>query len=70
MFVDATGGNFRLLSISPAIDSGTSSGAPETDIDLNNRLVGSNVDIGAYEFQLGGETSPVPTGSNYLLLKP
>ncbi|HYB99873.1 MAG TPA: right-handed parallel beta-helix repeat-containing protein [Candidatus Limnocylindrales bacterium] len=45
-------GDFRLLPSSPAIDAGTASGAPSTDIDDNPRPVGDGYDIGAYEVQL------------------
>lgn len=44
-----TTGDYQLQSGSPAIDSGTSSGAPSIDIDDNSRPQGSAVDIGAYE---------------------
>jgi len=49
LFVNAAGGDFRLKAGSPAIDSGTSSGAPSTDIDGNSRPSGSGYDMGAYE---------------------
>jgi len=53
MFVSylATGtGNYRVLSGSPAIDRGTSTNAPKTDIALVARPRGAGFDIGAYEF--------------------
>ncbi|AYQ33527.1 T9SS C-terminal target domain-containing protein [Runella sp. SP2] len=55
LFVDAANGNFRLQQCSPAIDAGTSTDAPTTDLDGNNRVDavsgGGTVDIGAYEYQ-------------------
>lgn len=55
-FANTGGGNFRLNSGSPAINTGTSSGLtlPSTDLDGNNRVAGGTVDRGAYEF---GSTS-------------
>ncbi|MBL7178005.1 MAG: C10 family peptidase [Desulfobacteraceae bacterium] len=44
------GGDYRLAAGSPCIDTGTSSGAPNTDIDGNPRPQGSGYDMGAYEF--------------------
>ena len=51
LFVDASNGKFRLSNISPAIGSGTTTGAPSTDIDGNPRPYpsGTNPDMGAYE---------------------
>jgi pectate lyase-like protein len=52
-FVSYTGdssGNYHLQSSSPAIDSGTTTGMPSTDLDGSARPVGSGPDIGAYEY--------------------
>lgn len=48
-FVDPAQGDFRLRADSPAIGSGTSEGAPPTDIEGRTRS-GTSVDIGAYAF--------------------
>jgi hypothetical protein len=48
-FVDPAKGDFHLEAGSPAIDAGTSSGAPATDFDGRTRSDG-HIDIGAYEF--------------------
>jgi hypothetical protein len=42
-------GNYRLKSTSPAVNKGTASGAPTTDIDSIARPRGGALDIGAYE---------------------
>jgi hypothetical protein len=44
------GGDYHLQAGSPAIDAGTSTGAPSTDIDGNPRPQGKGVDIGPYEY--------------------
>lgn len=52
MFADITGGNLRLESSSPCINSGKNppvSAGP--DLDGNPRISGGTVDIGAYEFR-------------------
>ena len=60
VFVDTTANNYRLGDLSPAISAGTSSfvldgvayNAPTNDLDGNTRPrpIGSNPDMGAYEF--------------------
>jgi hypothetical protein len=44
--------DFHLKAGSPAIDIGTASGAPDTDLDSNPRPSGEGYDLGAYEYQL------------------
>lgn len=56
MLVDAANDNFRLQVGSPAIDAGSATDAPATDLDGNARPLGAGIDIGAYEHQQG----PVP----------
>ena len=57
-FVDPAKGDFHLRAGSPAIDAGTSSGAPATDFDGRARADG-HIDIGAYEFAGPGLTVAV-----------
>jgi hypothetical protein len=49
LFVDFAGENYRLAPSSPAIDAGTSDGAPFIDFDGDARPQGKAVDIGADE---------------------
>jgi hypothetical protein len=59
-FVDADNGDFSLQSISPAIDAGTSTDAPTTDIDGTARPLDGNGDgIAAYEAATLVDTAPV-----------
>ena len=52
VFVNAAGGNFRLQTNSPCINSGSNVSAPVgTDLDDNPRITGGTVDVGAYEYQ-------------------
>jgi parallel beta-helix repeat protein len=48
LFVD-TGTDFHLLSDAPAVNAGSSVGAPSVDIEGRPRPAGAEVDIGAYE---------------------
>lgn len=50
LFVNPGGADFHLQSGSPAIDTGSSLGAPGDDFEGNLRPQGSGYDIGAYEF--------------------
>lgn len=51
-FVNPPSGDFRLQSNSPCINSGENSFILDTnDLDGNPRIVGGEVDIGAYEYQ-------------------
>ncbi len=58
LFVDATNGNFKLCSNSPAIDAGNNNLVPtgiQTDLNGNLRIYNSIVDLGCFEYY-------VPTG--------
>lgn len=50
-FVDANNGNYRLAFGAPAIDMASNSVGVTTDLDGNSRSIGTQPDIGAYEFQ-------------------
>jgi hypothetical protein len=50
LFVNAAGNDYHLSSTSPAIDKGTATDAPATDLDGNPRPRGAGFDIGCYEF--------------------
>lgn len=53
LFTDTTVKNFALRPCSPAINSGTASGAPATDINETPRPAGLGFDIGVYERPAG-----------------
>ena len=60
-FVNYTGdgtGNYHLQSTSPAVDMGTSTNAPSTDLDGVTRPQGASYDIGTYEFVTSVPTPP------------
>jgi hypothetical protein len=61
-FVGISTGNFKLIWGSPAINSGTSTGAPLTDYDGYSRSDGQ-IDMGAYEYGSGPVIPPPITGS-------
>jgi parallel beta-helix repeat protein len=65
-FVNAAGNDFRLLSSSPAIDSGMSLSAVPVDFSRNSRPQGPAHDIGAYEF---GATNAAPASPRNLSVR-
>jgi parallel beta-helix repeat protein len=58
LFVDAANADFHLTGNSPAIDAGSTAGAPGTDYDGNTRPQGAGYDIGAFEYGSSGGTQP------------
>ncbi|RKZ50522.1 MAG: hypothetical protein DRR00_15010 [Candidatus Parabeggiatoa sp. nov. 3] len=67
-FVNAATGDFHLKANSPAINSGTSTDAPSTDIEGNPRPFGSGYDMGAYEDSLCSAQSQIPEAECNALL--
>ena len=73
LFVDAAGGDYRILASSPAIEAGDPAASPQdaADLDQNPRVAddagipGFAVDIGAYEFQ-GASCLPDTNGDGVL----
>jgi len=59
LFVDLAGGNLRLQSNSPCINSGNNAYVTSSlDLDGNPRIIGGTVDIGAFEYK--SPTSLIP----------
>jgi hypothetical protein len=52
LFIDPNNGNYRLQYTSPCMDAGTDTfNLLCCDLDLNPRIMGSRIDMGAYEYQ-------------------
>ena len=60
-FVDAVNLDLHLVEDADAVDSGTSTGAPEMDRDRIVRPQGTGFDVGAYEWH-DGSVEPIPGG--------
>src|SRR5690606_11974013 len=70
------GGDYHVYPCSPAINRGDNTAIPTgvtTDLDGNNRIFNTTVDMGAYEYQhlppasiTGTETATICTGQTYL----
>jgi len=65
-YIDRDEGDLRILGSSPGIDAGTPEPVTEaTDIAGNSRIIGSDVDLGAYEYyQRGIEIDDVTVTAN------
>lgn len=63
LFVDPVNGNLRIQCGSPALNAGTNTGAPYTDIvgNLRARTAEDPVDIGAYEGDAGITSAAIKT---------
>jgi hypothetical protein len=59
-FVDAANADYHLQGNSPCIDTGTTTGAPDTDIEGTTRPQGPGVDMGAYEMYDANDTPELP----------
>ncbi len=58
LFANAASNDYHLSSSSSAIDVGTSTNVPATDLDGNPRPSGKGYDIGACEYQSAAATTP------------
>jgi hypothetical protein len=65
LFIDPATGDFHLQADSPCRDSGTSVGAPASDIKGTTRPQGSGYDMGAYEY-----AEPISTTTTTIIPTP
>jgi hypothetical protein len=62
LFVNPTSSNFRLETNSPCINAGNNAYQTNSvDLDGNPRLIGSFVDVGAYEYQAAAPIPLIPS---------
>lgn len=61
LWIDPAGGDFRISATSPAIDQGSSGGAPSDDLEGTTRPTGNGVDIGADEWAPLGSPGRLPS---------
>lgn len=69
-FVNPANGDFRLSSVSPAINSGVITGVgrfllTDPDLDGNTRVRGQTVDLGPYEFSGSAALGRITAGSDF-----
>ncbi len=69
-FINEAGGDFHILSGSPAVDEGTTFAAPSFDHDGYARPQGTGIDIGAFEFNGAGGSGPSYTDASSTLPTP
>jgi len=68
-FVDFNNSDLHLREDAAAVDTGTTTGAPELDRDLIPRPQGDGVDVGAYEWH-DGSVAPLPSDGGVPSLGP
>ena len=70
LYVSFATDDFRLSNGSPALDTGTSIGAPSTDYFGSPRPQGSGIDIGAHEFNVSQQAQTITFNPNPLPDRP
>src|SRR6266496_4008304 len=71
LFIDLAGGNLRLQSNSPCINTGDNAYVVgSTDLDGHSRIIFGTVDIGAYEFARSPSMRIALEGPNIMLAWP
>jgi len=70
IFVDWEDGDVHLLADGPAVDAGSATLAPSTDIEGVSRPQGDGYDIGAYEYESANAAPTVDAGSDEAIAYP
>ncbi len=70
LFANPAGNDYHLKAGSPAIDTGTPTGAPATDFEGDPRPLGKGYDIGADEYRLVIPPAPPPPPMNQVPPQP